>query len=416
MKRLTVILAFVALGFAAAAQSLNLSSAFEAQNRGYLKKAKGYIDEACQHEQTKEDAQTWFYATLIYCKIGDEIGQNTKKGRELKEIAPDWYRKAYNALLAWHQFDTKGEYTSKITPFFAYVSNTYYNMAVTEISTSGKTPNYEYAMAMCDTAIQLSNAVGNSDLATSSYYLAGQCARAMGKSDAMKKYFLPLTKSKPNKQNFDAKLVYESMFQLYVKESDTINAMKIARSYTRNYPDDYQADALMATAYLMNGNPEKGVEIMNKAVEKVSAEPAKKGDVLCIAAGFYEQAKDYTGAEAKYKEALAINPNSYAANYGLAAMNFNRAADKITEAGNVPLDDETGLYDKLNNESKEYFRASVPYFVAAIAYIDGLPAEQQAAQKANLHTCLKSLSTVYARLEMLEESKATEARAKALEN
>ncbi|MDY5968570.1 MAG: hypothetical protein SPJ13_00930 [Bacteroidales bacterium] len=415
MKKITVILAFVSLGFVAAAQSLNLSSAYEAQNRGYLKKAKGYIDEACQHEQTKEVGQTWFYATLIYCKIGDEISQNTKKGRELKEIAPDWYRKAYNALIAWHQFDTKGEYTSKITPFFAYVSNTYYNMAVGEINDKNKTPNYAYAMALCDTAIQLSNVVGNSDLAVSSYYLAGQCARSLGNNEAMKKYFLPLTKSKPNKNNFDAKTVYESMFQLYVKENDTINAMKIARSFSRNYPDDYQADALMATAYLMNGNPEKGVEIMNKAVEKVASEPAKKVDVLCIAAGFYEQAKDYTGAEAKYKEALSINPKHYAANYGLAAMNFNRAADKIEEAGNVPLDDETGLYDKLNNEAKEYFRTSVPYFEAAIAYIDALPAEQQERQKANLHTCLKSLGTVYARLEMIEEAKAAEARATMLE-
>ena len=415
MKKLTVILAFVALGFSAAAQSLNVSSAYEAQNRGYLKKAKGYIDEACLNEQTKEDPQTWFYATLIYCKIGDEISQNTKKGRELKEVAPDWYRKAFNALLAWHQFDTKGEYTNKITPFFAYVSNTYYNKAVTEVSAQGKTPNYAYAMALCDTAIQLSNVVGNKDLATSSYYLAGQCARALGNNEAMKKYFLPLTKSKPNKQTFDAKLVYESMFQLYVKEKDTVNAMKVARSYTRNYPDDFQADALMAGAYLMNGNPEKGVEIMNKAVEKVAADPTKKAEALSIAAGFYEQAKDYTGAEAKYKEALQINANSYAANYGLAAMNFNRAADKITEAGNVPIDDETGLYDKLNNEAKEYFRASVPYFVAAIAYIDGLPADQQPQHKANLHTCLRSLSTVYARLDMLEESKAAEARATALE-
>ena len=53
MKKIALMLAFIAIGYAAGAQSLNVTSAREAQNRGYLDKAKKLIDPACEHEQTR---------------------------------------------------------------------------------------------------------------------------------------------------------------------------------------------------------------------------------------------------------------------------------------------------------------------------------------------------------------------------
>jgi tetratricopeptide (TPR) repeat protein len=415
MKKITVFAALVSVGLAAGAQSLNVSSAYEAWNRGYLKKAKGYIDEACQNEQTKVDGQTWFYSTMIYCSIGDEIAKNSKKGHELAELAPYWYTTAYNALMSWKQFDTKGEYTNKITPMFKYVGNQYYNMAAIAVGDQTNQQDYNKIMLWCDTAVTLANMVSDTGIAASANFLAGQCANVLNNTEAMKKYFLPLTKGKA-KKSIDVKTVYETMFQMYVKDNDTVNAMKMARAYTRNYPEDYRADALLASAYLMNGNAAKGVEIMNKAIDKVAADPSKKAEALCIAAGLYENAKDYTGAEAKYKEAVTITPNAYAPNYGLASMNYNRAADKLGEAEKVPLDDQTGAYDKLANESKELFRASIPYFTTAINYIDALPDAQKPTMRAQLHSCLKALSTVYARLEMTTEAKAVLARIEEMES
>ncbi len=417
MKKVTVFAALVSLGLAAGAQSLNVSSAYEAWNRGYLKKAMGYINDACKHEQTKEDGQTWFYSTMIYCSIGDEIAKNSKKGRELAAAAPYWYSTAYTSLLNWKQYDTKGEYQNKVLPFFRYVGNHYYNMAVMTVDSKNAQPDYAKAMLLCDSALRLGGIVQDTGILNNANYLAGQCARALKDNEAMKKYFQPLTRIKGlSKKGIDAKTVYESMFNLYVAEKDTVNAMKIARAYTRNAPEDYQADALLASAYLMTGNTEKSIETMNKAVEKVGNDPAKKAEVLCLAAAMYEQNKDFTSAEANYKEAITIAPTAFAPNYGLGSMNFNRAADKIAEADQVPMTDETGAYDRLIGESKEHFKAAIPYLVAAIAYIDALPADQQPMWRGQLHASLKALNTVYARLEMYDEAKATQARVSAMES
>ena len=56
------------------------------------------------------------------------------------------------------------------------------------------------------------------------------------------------------------------------------------------------------------------------------------------------------------------------------------------------------------------------YFTSAISYIDALPTNAQAAQRANLFNCLSALKTVYARLEMYDELKAVNARLDAIQN
>ena len=76
----------------------------------------------------------------------------------------------------------------------------------------------------------------------------------------------------------------------------------------------------------------------------------------------------------------------------------------------MPPEDESGLYDRLLEESNGFFRQSVQYFKAAIAYIDALPTNAQGAQRPNLFNCLSALKTVYARLEMYDDLKAVNAR------
>lgn len=91
-------------------------------------------------------------------------------------------------------------------------------------------------------------------------------------------------------------------------------------------------------------------------------------------------------------------------------MLYNRAVDKLDAANNVPPDDETGLYDKYNNESKEFFRQSIPYFNSAITFIENMTAEEQSHNRTNLYSCLNALKTVYARLEMYDDLKPINAK------
>ena len=71
MKKSILTLALVVLGFAAAAQTLEVQSAAQDMRKGYLTKAKASIDKACANDQTKDDPKAY----LLPDWTGDEEPQ-----------------------------------------------------------------------------------------------------------------------------------------------------------------------------------------------------------------------------------------------------------------------------------------------------------------------------------------------------
>ena len=403
MKKIALMLAFVVMGYAVSAQSLNVSSAREAQNRGYLDKAKKLIDAACEHEQTKNDAKTWYYAGLIYSSIG---GEQDKARSKYKDLDPNWLEKSKDAALRCKELDTEKEYAEGNNTILSFVGNEYYKKAYAAF---GKN-DWDGCMALSEESIRIFNECGKREYAAESYLMAGKAAMNAHNNEAVMKYFKPLVRTK-TKEN----LVYRTLFDMYKSTGDTNEALKLAQNYVNSCKDDYNANMMMAEAYLMKGNMEKGNAEIQKALEKTVDKPELHASLLAAAGATYEGVNDFVNAEQRYKESLQTLPNQLVANLGKGKMFYNRAVDKLTEANNVPPTDETGLYDKLQGECLDLFRQSIPYFNNAISFIDHLDAEGQGANRANLYHCLNALNTVYARLEMYDELKPIKARIDALE-
>lgn len=398
MKKITLMLAMIVLGYAVSAQSLNVSSAREAQNRGYLDKAKKLIDPACENEQTKNDAKTWYYAGLIYSQIGGEVDKPRSK---YKDLDPDWLVKCKNAALRCKELDTDKEYAEGNNTILSFVGNEYYKMAITSFNAQ----NYNECMQLCEESVRIFNECGKREYANESYMLAGKAALNAHDKDAQLKYFKVLMRTKSKD-----KLVYRTLFDLYKSDGDTNEALKVATNYVKNAdPKDYNANMMMAEGYLMKGNLEQGNEEIQKALGKSTDDPQVHADLLAVAGATYEGVSDFANAELRYKESLQALPNQFTANFGMGKMLYNRAVDKLTDANNVPPDDETGLYEKLNNECKDFFRQSIPYFTNAIAFIKSMNQEGQDQNRSNLFNCLNALNTVYARLEMYDDLKPIKA-------
>ena len=402
-KNALILLAFVVMCYSASAQSLNVTSAREAQNRGYLDKAKKLIDPACEHEQTKNDAKTWYYAGLIYSLIG---GETEKPKSKYKNLDADWLEKCKNAALRCKELDTEKEYAEGNNTILSYVGNEYYKKAINAFQAQ----NWDESMAMCEESVRIFNECGKKEYAAESYLLAGKAAMNAHNNEAILKYFKPLVRTR-TKEN----LVYSTLFRMYKQSGDTNEALKVAQNYVKFCPSDFNANMMMAEAYLLKGNINEGNAEIQKALEKTVDKPQIHAQLQAAAGAAYENVKDFENAENQYKASLTTLPNQFLANYGLGKMLYNRAVDKLDEANNVPPTDESGLYDNLLNESKEFFRQSIPYFTNAIAFIDAMDADGQAQNRSNLHQCLHALNTVYARLEMYDELKPIKARIEALE-
>ena len=403
MKKIVLMMALAVVGYSVSAQSLNVSSAREAQNRGYLDKAKKLIDPACQHEQTKDDAKTWYYAALIYSQIG---GEQDKARSKYKNLDPEWLTKCKDAALRCKDLDTDKEYAEGNNTILSFVGNEYYKKAVKAFEEQ----NWDECMNLSEESIKMFMASAKREYANESYMLAGKAAMNAQNNEAVKKYFKPLVRTK-TKEN----LVYATLFRLYKEAADTNEAIKLAQNYVKFCPEDFNANMMMAEAYLLKGNINEGNAEIQKALEKTVDKPQIHAQLQAAAGAAYENVKDFENAENQYKASLTTLPNQFLANYGLGKMLYNRAVDKLDEANNVPPTDESGLYDNLLNESKEFFRQSIPYFTNAIAFIDAMDADGQAQNRSNLHQCLHALNTVYARLEMYDELKPIKARIEALE-
>ena len=399
MKKISMILALVALTVSVNAQTLNVQSAIQDLKKNYLKKAKAEIDLATEHEQTKDDAKTWCYRGLIYSRIGQEV---TNPKSKFKDLAPDWAEQAYTAALECKRLDAKNEYANENNSVFRFVGNEYYSRS----TESYNAQKYQEALQYADKAIEMYNNSGDSKFAGESMYIAGISAKALKDNENMKKYFNNLIRKKTDKT-----VVYRTLFNVYKEEGNKDAAMKTANSYMKNCKDDYNAYLLMAEGYLLNENLEKGKEMIELALDKTKDDATLYPQLLGQAAAILELTQDYDGAEAKYNESLRLSPNQFDANFGMGKMIYNRAVDKHNAANEVPVDDESGLYDKLLGESNDLFRQSIQYFTAAISYIDGMAdGDAKKMQRANLFNCLSALKVVYTRLEMYAEQKAVDAR------
>jgi len=408
MKKIALFSALLTLTFATFAQNLNVQSAMSDLKRGYLNKAKAAIDKACVHEDTKDDAKTWYYAGLIYSQIG---GEAAKPKSKYKDLDPDWCQKAYNAALRCKELDKENEYARENTNIFRFVGNTFYNQAVAVFNEG----DYAQARQLSEEAIKVFNNSGDADFSNESYYLAGRSCVALKDTTGIIKYYGQLVRKGKIKPDFAPKMptVYNTMFSIYKASNDTANVLRVAERYTKTLPADPNGKLLLADAYIWTGNNEKGIELANQAVESVKEDPALYPMILCAAAGIFEHAGDYAGAEAKYRESATLQPEQVAANYGMGVMLYNRAADKIKAIDDAWLspDPDEALINKLNEEYRSFFQQAIPYFQKAIAYIDGIQdPQQQAMNRPNLYNCLLALSNCYARLEMLDESKAIKAR------
>lgn len=412
MKKIALFSALLSLCIAAGAQTLNVQSAMSDLKRGYIKKAKEAIDKACVHEDTKDDAKTWYYAGLIYSQIGEQSKDPKSK---YKDLDPDWCNKTYAAAMRCKELDKNGEYSVK--DIFRYVGNEYYNKSIKLFNEA----NYQEALALSDEAIKVFNNSGDAEFANESYYIAGYCCQVLGDNEGVKKYYGPLVRRNKIKDEFKPRMVrvYNTMYGIYKDAGDTANVIKTAERYTKAMPEDPNANILLANAYVWTGNVNKGKELADKAVDESKGKPSYPM-MLCAAASIYEQAGDFATAESKYKESSEIEPNQVEANYGMGIMIYNRAADKVQainkmiEKGDLSEEDEV-LISKLTDESNSFFEQAIPYLLKAVNYIDGLPEEEQAMKRPNLYNCLKTLNTCYVRLDMLNEAKPIKARLEQIE-
>jgi len=177
MKKLTIIMAMMLIINIAYSQKVNYQSAVSSLNKGFLDKAKNYIDPCITDPSTKDWPKTWMARGDIYLKISESTDDKYKNlDSNAIEIAYDSYKKCID-------LDTKKEYSEQMKLKLYECNSQFYNKAVKLYSAQ----KYSQAMECFDKTASITNLSGASDsLAT---YNAAICAEYAGKNDKAIEYY-----------------------------------------------------------------------------------------------------------------------------------------------------------------------------------------------------------------------------------
>lgn len=358
------------------AQNKNVVSAFNYLKKGKLDKAKEAIDPAIEDAKTMSEAKTWFYYGNIYLSI-----QLTDE-EQYMNLDPNPLDKAYDAYLKSLDLDEREQYTKDVKDRIQVCAEQYFNMGVNAYNDQ----TYIKAAEAFAKSAEVKQTLGVVD--SSAIFYAAQSAyfgEAFKEAEAYFKSLIEMKYLEPS--------IFRMLSDVYKQQGDTVKAIKTINEGRLIYPSDYNLIVDAANIYLATGQNQEALDVLNLAIEQ----DATNATLFFAAGTIYDKMKMIDEAAEMYKGAIEVDPEYFDANYNLGALYYNEAAEKITEAGNLPLN-ESEKYDAYMNEGKKMMEKALPYLEKA-----------DAIQPADAIT-LQTLKEIYTRLNMLDKVKGINER------
>jgi tetratricopeptide (TPR) repeat protein len=383
MKRSILMLACILIaGMSFAQMKKDRTSAYNYWQKNDFVKAKQYIDQAITYPEAATDAKLWYYRGGIYLDI------HLKP--EFKILAPEALNVSYESYKKAKELDTKGEYSSDISPRLQKIQEQLFNEGATFFEAN----ELDKALSCFNKAISLGKENGIVDT-VAIYGTALTYEKQGDKANAIKAYdeLVNLNMNKPG--------IYASLSTLYKETNQIDKAEKIVELGLQAFPGNNEIIIAQTNLYITTNQHEKALKNLKMALEK---EPNNlsmiyatgvtydllKNDTLLPAD---TREKYFQEAIAAYEATLKLDPNFFDALFNLGVIYFNKGGDIINAANKLPLS-ESAKYEQMMTEGNNNLRKALPYFETAES-INGTDM-----------SLLVSLKEVYTRLNMTDKIKA----------
>lgn len=381
MKKYFLILTAIATTSVVFSQRSKVQSAYSynkaftrTQKCNELKDGLEAINAAKDHEQTKGEAKTWYYRGNLYYNV---IASGKE---ECKAMAPnaleectDSYLKAlvfnfddpelkkldlekqedvmkfFTALQSQQKVDDELYTADIIGRKFPGLAGEYANKGIGQFEKK----DYKGAQESFGKSLMLNQMTGKID--TMMMYNMALASEYGEDFESAKQIYDGLIMMKYNVGGAGPDL-YRSMSRIYKNEGNSEKAMEYIKKGRKAYPNNNNLIVEELEDYLKNDRHEEALSSLNVAITN---DP--NNAVLHFAKGtVHESLKQENDAIASYKKAIEINPDYYDANFNLGAYFFNKGADKINQANDLPLN-EAKKFDALKAEAKVEFEKALPY-------------------------------------------------------
>lgn len=341
-----------------------------------LLKAKGFIDLAAEHPDTKDRAKTQFLKGEIYTAMlianADDTTYIKENGDKLLEEGLAGYKKSY----------TDKKYKSEVLTSIN-TKKQMFSMGTEVLYKDGK---FKEASEAYDFQVKLSDVVNEID--SSSLFNAGLCAERAGMIGVAAERYKRCAEI-----GYKAPLIYALAANALRKDGKKAEAKEILAVGSKKYPNN--KDILLE---MVNTDIEAGDNAAAEAslAAAIAADPNNKQLHLTIGT-IYMELKQDEKAEASLNKALEIDPNYEDALYQLGALLSGNAVTLKQEASQLRQGDPN--YDKMLAKAEELNKRAVA------------PLEKYIAKNPKDKQVLIILAQIYRGLKNPEKSAEYKSRA-----
>lgn len=309
--------------------------------------AKGFIDQAYTHDETKDDPKMLMYHGMIYIEIAF-AAQASGNVTLLQVDLGNALESGFASLARSKEVDTKERYHEDINNY----CNTYYSMYRNMGSSMYGEEKYAEAMMMLLGAAQFGEPMGIVD--SIAYFYGAMAAYQLDSMDIAAEGFKKCAEIK-----FQTPSAVYYWSQALQKQGKMEEAEKMLTEQVAANPNSKDIMIELINLYIDRDQKEKAVKVLTDAI---ALDP--NNAVLIYTSGtIYENMDRFEDAEAAYTKVLELDPKNVDASFAMGGLYFNKGADLNNEANKLEFGDPK--YDPMVAESKDYFNRAIPFLESA---------------------------------------------------
>lgn len=366
MQKLVLIFVFCFATNVVFAQSSNIRKAETAKEKGNLEEAMQLIDEATKHEKTSDDPKTWFTKGTIHeAMIFDTEGKLKDQSQTNKAV---------------EAFD-KAKSLDKENGTFAVFADQRMESIWGQFVNIGAEAYQAEDYAKAAETFELASGLKPED--TTAYLYGGIAAQQAEMWDKALASYYKLMELDYNKLD-----VYNSA--IYVERTinkDDAKALEVVQKARELFPDDKN---LMKDEINLLINADRADEAREKLQAAVAAEP-DNANLYYNLAFLNDEVGEKEKAIESYKKAVEIDPEYFEANFNIAVIHYNKAAEMLKEANEMDLKTYQKQGKAIEEKAGAEFKNALPYL------------EKSHELKPEDRSVLETLQTVYSQLKMNEK-------------
>lgn len=362
------------------AQNSNVNKATAFEQQGNIAKAKEAIDQALEHEKTKDKGKTWYTKGIVYEAIA------VSEDEAIKSLDDNALAEAVEAYQKAKSLEKEN------SPNYVFADQRLEALWGTYLNKGAEA----YQAKDFSTALEgFTKAAMIKPEDTTAYLYGGIAAQQDEKFDVALENFYKLVDL-----GYEDLDIYNSIIYLErTHKEDNNKALEVVRRAREKHPDN--ADLLKEEINLLI-TTERVDEARNKLEEAVEAEPDNA--TLFYNLGFlHDKTGNAEEAIKNYEKAIAIDPQYFEANFNIAVNHYNKAAEILKKANEMDLKTYQKEGKKLETEAKAHFEKALPYL------------EKSSEIRSDDPTVLSTLQTVYTQLKMNDKAEEIAKRLETIE-